>query len=534
MLLIMIAVIFVFFIYRKYSISILSDDLVSGSDGRIAIAVMPFRNMKNDTVWDVCQELIQKNLISSLSNNRELKVRHKESINSLIFSGGLTQYTSISPEIAGRISKKLQTILFVYGNIEKSGNAVSIDAQLINSYTKDVLTSIKIVKPSTIENVSEIVDSLSQKLQNYLLISKMIKENRGLQHEFTPSGSAEAMRYFLYGVYAREKGDFEGAIDWCQKALDVDSNFISAAFLLENSYSGNGETEQSLKWLVKNFRKRYQLAYYDQLYASWSYAFSFESPSDQILYLKQLQEFDDQEPNNYYLLGITYNLTNQYDKAIPELERNLDICRRWGKEFMKNNSAYTELGLAYQMTGEYKKARRIYKESEENIPGDGPTIYRQALLSFAEKDSVTADRYVKKFVHTLKNKYSASDWYIARREAELYSEANYNDKANEFYRKAVSLNPENPELLEQFARFLANNEGDINEFMAVCDKAIGMARNQFDYYKYLDAKGWGLYKLGRNMESLEILNKVLDSAPFKLYKYKSHLEQVENTIAEQK
>ena len=534
MILIMLAVIIIFLIYRRFSNSIVSDDMVSDSDGRIAIAVMPFRNLTNDTVWDVFQELIQQNLISSLSNNRELKVRHKESINSLIFSGGLTQYTSISPEIAGRISQKLETILFVYGNIENFRTAISIDAQLINSKTKNVLASFKIVKPSKIETVSEIVDSLSKQLQNFLLVSKMIKENRGLQHEFTPSGSAEAMRYFLYGVYAREKGNFQGAIDWCQKALAVDSNFITAAFLLENSYSGNGESEQSLKWLVKNFRKRYQLAYYDQLHASWAYAFSFESPSDQILYLKQLQEFDDQEPNNYYLLGITYNLINQYEKAIPELERNLDICRRWGKEFMKNNSAYTELGLAYQMTGQYKKARRIYKESEKYIPGDGPTLYRQALLSFAEKDSVTADRYVKKYVYTLKNKYSASDWHIARREAELYYEANFINIASEFYRKALLLNPEDPELLEEFAGFLARDKGNTDEFMAISDKALRLAPNQFDYYKYLDSKGWGLYKLGRSKEAFEILKKVLDSAPFKLYKYKFHLEQVENTLAEQK
>jgi len=363
-------------------------------------------------------------------------------------------------------------------------------------------------------------------------MTEPLSTDPGMQHEFTPSGSAEAMRYFVYGVYSREKGNFQGAIDWCLKALAVDSNFINAAFLLENSYSGNGETEQSLKWLVKNYRKRYQLAYYDHLYASWAYAFNFESPSDQIFYLKQLQEYDDQEPNNYYLLGITYNLINQYDNAIPELERNLEICRRWGKDFMKNNSAYTELGQAYHMTGQYKKARRIYKKSEKYIPGDGPTIYRQALLSFAEKDSVMADQYVKKFVSALKYKYSAPDWYIARREAELYSEANFPDKANEFYRKAVSLNPKDPDLLKEFAEFFAKNKGDINEFTAIIDKALRLARNQFDYYKYLDTKGWGLYK-GRNKEAQECLKKVLDSASFKLYKYKSHLEEVENAIAGQ-
>jgi tetratricopeptide (TPR) repeat protein len=250
--------------------------------------------------------------------------------------------------------------------------------------------------------------------------------------------------------------------------------------------------------------------------------------------LKLLKEYDDQDPNSYYLLGITYNIINQYDKAITELEANLEICRRWGETFMKNNSAYTELGFAYHMTGKYKKERMIYQESEKHIPDDGPTIYRQALLSFAENDSLTADRYVKKFVHTLKYKYSASDWYIAKREAALYADANFNDKTNGLYRKAFSMNPDDPDLLQEFAGFLSKNNGGISEFTDLSDKALSLARNRCDYYNYLDAKGWGLHLLGRNKEALEILKKVLASAPFKLYKYKSHLEQVENTIAEKK
>jgi AraC-like DNA-binding protein/tetratricopeptide (TPR) repeat protein len=523
-----------FLIYRRINASGRLDNMITGSDGRIAIAVIPFRNMTNDTIWNIYQDLIQLNLISSLSNNKELQVRHQESINSLIMSHGLKQYASISPGLAGKISEELKANLFVYGNIEKSGTYVSISAELINSKTRSVLTSFKMVTPSRLENVNEIVDSLSLKLQNYLLISKIISENRGFQHEFTPSGSTEAMRYYIYGSDARGKGDFQGAIDWCLKALALDSNFIRAAFLLENSYSYNGEQEKSLKWLIKNYTKRYDLAYGDQLYASWAYAFSFESPADQIMYLKQRQENDDQDPSNYFLLGIMYNIINQYDKAIPELERNLEICRRWGKDFMKNNSAYTELGKAYHKTGQYKKEKRVYEESEKYIPDDASTIFRQAILSFAEEDSAKADLYVRKYVNILKIKYSSPAWNILRRKAELYAEAKFPDKATQFYRNAVSLNPNDPELLMEFAGFLAENNGDIEEFTSIIDKAISLARSSFDYCKYLDAKGWGLFNLGRNKEALEILQKVMDSTSFKLYKYKFHLEEVQNAIAEQK
>ena len=53
------------------------------STGEISVAVMPFQNMTNDTIWNVWQNGIQNELITYLTNSEELKVRQTESINSL-------------------------------------------------------------------------------------------------------------------------------------------------------------------------------------------------------------------------------------------------------------------------------------------------------------------------------------------------------------------------------------------------------------------------------------------------------------------
>jgi hypothetical protein len=45
------------------------------SGERISVAVMPFQNMTNDTIWNVWQVGIQNELITSLTNSEELKVR---------------------------------------------------------------------------------------------------------------------------------------------------------------------------------------------------------------------------------------------------------------------------------------------------------------------------------------------------------------------------------------------------------------------------------------------------------------------------
>jgi TolB-like protein len=151
-------------------------------NGRISIAVMPFLNMTRDTTWDVWQDGIQQDLISYLSNNKELKVRQKETIKTILLAEGVPQYASISPEIASTISKKLHANIFIYGNIQKSGSKLRLNAQIILTKTKDVLQSFEINGPYKEDIIIDITDSLREKITNYLLISKLLKEYPEYQH----------------------------------------------------------------------------------------------------------------------------------------------------------------------------------------------------------------------------------------------------------------------------------------------------------------------------------------------------------------
>ncbi len=117
---------------------------LKSSDGRISVAVMPFQNMTNDTIWDVWQDGIQDNLITSLSNSGELKVRQAESITGLIRSQGLTNYASITPSVGSTISQKLDANVFICGSINQAGSTIRMNAQLIDSKTEEVFKSFQI------------------------------------------------------------------------------------------------------------------------------------------------------------------------------------------------------------------------------------------------------------------------------------------------------------------------------------------------------------------------------------------------------
>jgi AraC-like DNA-binding protein/tetratricopeptide (TPR) repeat protein len=525
-----------FLIYRKIFRSEWTDNLIS-SDGRISIAVMPFRNMTNDTTWNIWQENIQQSLISSFSNSKELKVRQRETINPLFQLSGITEYAAVTPGIADKISQKVDANIFIYGTIVKAGSSIRLDAQLIKTKTKEVLRSFEIDGPCNEAKILDITDTLRKKMIDFFLISKVLKSNPEWDdayktHPLT-TNSPEAVRYEIYGDKAWQKGDLTTSISWYLKALAIDSNYFDPMMSLSTTYSNLGMMEQDLKWVIKYYNKRYQWPLIQQLWASWAYAFSFEPPDEGIKYLKQLQQIDDQNANIYYMLGLSYYLKNQYDKAIPELDKFYELDRKLGEDVLKINSNYVLLGSSYHKAGQYRKEKKLYKAAEKYITDDPMIIRNQVILSLAEKDSVATNRYTEKYISVLK-KNSSTEANIAADLAWIYWEAGIPDKAEYYYRKSLSLDSENPFLLNNFACFLRDNNRNPDEFIVIIEKALKLAPNKYEYYNYLDTKGWGLYKFGKNREALNILQHAWDSAQFKMYFIKSHLEEVKKTVASQK
>lgn len=209
------------------------------SGERISVTVMPFRNMTNDTVWNIWQEGIQDILITYLSNyTEELKVPQAESVNGLVNVEKLANYTSITPSLAGKISQKLDADILIYGSIKQAGPRIRLDAQLINSRTLETLKAFELDGTAKEELIFQITDSLKLMVKNFLIVSKLTEEiPLGLRFSGTTSDSPEAIRYYFYGNKAFISRDYPAARNWYMKALAIDSNLVTAAIYIAMSYS---------------------------------------------------------------------------------------------------------------------------------------------------------------------------------------------------------------------------------------------------------------------------------------------------------
>jgi tetratricopeptide (TPR) repeat protein len=500
------------------------------SGERISVVVMPFINMTNDTIWNVWQDGIQNELITFLTNyNKELKVKQIESINSLIQSKGLTDYASITPSLANSVTQKLDANILIYGSIKKAGSTLRLNTQLIDSKTEEAFKSFEINGPAKEEMIFQFVDSLKKMVKNFLIISKLEKEVSPDFKNLASTNSPEAYRYFNSGNIAFSKRDFPTAAKLLQQAIAIDSNFIYAYLIIPFAYGNQDLYEEAKKWCLRAYEKKDQMTMQQKVWTNRIYANYFETPLEDIKYLRQLLEFDDQIPWPYFNLGNDYSDLQQFDKAIIEYERSLDIYKKWDSKPMWVWN-YTTLGYAYHRLGQFKKEKELYKKAVQDFPDDPDLIQRQAILSLSQGDSVATNHFIEKLLSILKEN-SWHDADIIANLAFIYDEANMLDKAEEYYRKARLLEPENPNRLNSLAWFLINKDRKINEGLELVDKALNLRP---DYYNYLDTKGWGLYKQGKYQEALVTLEKSWNLKPRYNHNIYLHLEEAKKAVASQK
>ncbi len=266
-----------------------------------------------------------------------------------------------------------------------------------------------------------------------------------------------------------------------------------------------------------------------EIYTDYQYAFFFQTPLEQIKYLRQSLKIDDQLPFTNFDLGKAYLDLHQYDKAIPEFERALKIYKRWNTKpsWVWN---YTPLGLAYNKTAQYKKEKKLYRKAEKDFPENADLIYRQAILSMTVGDTLAAIRYIEKYKSICIEK-SSSDAEIMTGIANIYSEANMPEKAREHFKQALSIEPENPDRINNLSYCLIDNGLSINEGLELIEKAIKIG--PYNFY-YLDSKGLGLYKLGNYQNAFELLQKSWDlRRQFSIYDHTAflHLEEAKKAVA---
>jgi tetratricopeptide (TPR) repeat protein/TolB-like protein len=504
------------------------------SDKRICIAVFPFNNLTNDSVWNNYQTIVQQNLISTLSISPDIQVRQQGNIYNILYSNGYDEKKGISSAFAEDISKKSEADIFIYGMIRKSNSGISIDAQLIETKSGEVIKPFKVSGPGKEEAIFGIIDSLCKNITDFLVVTKILKENWGYDFNYKTSyvttRSPEALRTYMFGKSFQDKGDSKTALEYFLKSNQIDSNFYDPYIEIPSCY--DDDFEENCKWVIKAYNKREQWPPNEKLYASWEYAFTFEKPEVAARYLEQALNIDDQSFSTHRLLAITYYVAKNYEKAIVEFEKAFEILSKWDKNYLTDFPNYGYQGFALHLSGHYEKEKKLWDMAEKYLPDHPFIMTGQAILGFTQKDTARANSYIEKY-KAYKKKNLQSEAATEQGLGDIYCQAGMLDKADEHYHKAMSLEPENAGIMKAVADYYIEFKRNLNMVPELMDRAMKLTKKRSDFYNCMDTKGWAYYKMGKNKEAMVILQKVWDEAPYRTYTIRSHYEEVKKAVESQ-
>ena len=478
-------------------------------EGKISIAVMPFENLSGDTLYNVWQGGFQNLLITSLSNSEELSVRQYQTMYAVFENKRNVAHASITPSVASELALKLETGTFILGKILKAGNNIRVNAQLMNAETEEIYKTYQ-VDWDTEDDIFAIADSLAGLIKNYLEIKKLIEEyDSPVFHGSYITNSSEAFGYYIHGWDAFMNLDYQAATEWLSKAIECDSGFISAYVPLLFTYLTSGNDHLAKNLCNSAYKKRDELPLKGQLTLDYLNAYIFETPNDQIKYLKQFLEIDELNPTYWKLLGLAYNKMYQYKDAAIYFEKALEIHKKWGTNY-HDPWIYHWLGNAYHQINEHKKEKEVYELGLSIFPDHIRITQYQAICALSQGDTKSANEFISKYKSINKNRNLWSESRILSGVGYIYTAANLFDEAETIYRQALQIDPRNPASMNDLAWFLIDKDIKINEGMDLIQKALELKP---DNWYYLDTKGWGLYKQGRVEEALKVLTDAWDLRP---------------------
>jgi TolB-like protein len=332
--------------------------------GKKSIAVLPFENLSGDKDNEYFASGMQDMILTKLAGIGDLKVISRTS----------TEKYASHPDNLKTIAQQLGVTTILEGSVQRSGNSVLINVQLIDADSDAHLWAD--AYPRTLENMFGVEGEVAQKIADALKAKLTATETASIAS--VPTQNAAAYDAFLQGQYKAEQAQESWQVS-TYRAADADFRRAIA--------------------LDPDFALAYAALAQDQLNRHWfSLALSDSEMADAKASLDRALALAPALPEAHLALGYYYYWGfRRYDEAIKEFEQVLTlspsnlqaisglgyIARRTGrvpqaltylaqglKLAPRDARANGSVGETYSMLRKYEEADRFLKRGLAIAPGD--------------------------------------------------------------------------------------------------------------------------------------------------------------------
>ena len=258
------------------------------SPAKSSIAVLPFANLSNDADQEYFSDGITNDIITDLSKFRELAVTASTTV---------FKYKGKSPNIK-ELGDKLNAKYILEGSVQKAGDQVRINAQLIDTASGNHIWAQRFDRQ--IGDIFKLQDEIVETTVRKLAV-KVHQSERTLAMS-KGTGSLEAYDYYLQAYHHYYQRTFDSNIEarkLFQKAIELDPNYAAA-------YVGLAKVRE----LTVNY--------------GWT-EFPNVVLQEALDLAKKAVQLDDSNASARAELGYIYMRFGEYDLAENELQKAIDL-----------------------------------------------------------------------------------------------------------------------------------------------------------------------------------------------------------------
>ena len=329
-----------------------------------SIAVISFENQTGDKAFDYLRKAIPNLLITSLEQRGGLYVVTWERMADLLSQIGEKNAETIDRESGFRLCRKEGIEAIVLGSFIKAGDMFATDVKVLDVETRKMLKSAS-SRGEGAESILRIqIDELSRGISAGIGLAREKIEAERTQVADVTTSSMEAYKYFLKGSEEFDKMYYIDAIKSLEKAVELDPEFAMAYFILGNTQGVLGSIQAGNEAIKKAKALAHKVTERERLYIEASYADTIERNRE--VRNRLLQELIQKYPKEklaHYWLGVVYRGANNYEKAIEEQNKVLELDPNYGE-------AHNELGYIYLAIRNFDKSIEHFQKYASLNPQD--------------------------------------------------------------------------------------------------------------------------------------------------------------------
>jgi adenylate cyclase len=360
---------------------------------RASIAVLPFKNLSNDPDQEYFSDGITNDIITDLSKFNELLV---------IASNTVFTYKG-KPVKVLKVSRELGVRYVLEGSVQKAGEKIRINAQLIDATTGPHLWAERYER--NLNDLFSVQEEIVQTIVAALAIKIDAAERARAMRKDTDS--LEAYDYLLRGWEYHNQRTRSANIKskkMFQKAIELDPAYATAHAALAESYV--------------------QMMEY-----GWT-EFPVKAGQRALDLVNNALALDESSAAAHALLGAAYVYQEEYDLAFSELQRAIELNPN-------DASSYRVLGWGLLFTGHVDEAIDALQTALRFDPNSSPSTFFLLGIGYYFKEQF--DKAIGTLRKGVSRKSDFVDFHIAL--AAAYARAGRQEDAVNAANTVLKLNP---------------------------------------------------------------------------------------------